>query len=55
MKDYQSADSIIVKWTSGATQKLSDIKVNQAITIKEPFEFTAWEKFVLFLYTLSYV
>jgi hypothetical protein len=55
MKDYQTADSIIVKWTSGTNQKLSDIKVNQSIIIKEPFEFTSWQKFVLFFCTLSYV
>jgi hypothetical protein len=55
MKEYKTADSIIVKWTSGATQQLFDVKVNQTITMQEPFEFTTWEKFVLFLYTLPYV
>jgi hypothetical protein len=55
MKEYKTADSIIVKWTSGATQKLFDLEVNQTITMQEPFEFTTWEKFVLFLYTLPYV
>jgi hypothetical protein len=55
MKEYKKADSLIVKWTSGATQKLYDVKVNQTIMLQEPFEFTTWQKFMLFLLTLPYV
>jgi hypothetical protein len=55
MNESRAADSIIVKWTSTVTQTLYDVKVNQTITLQEPFEFTTWQKFVLFLFSLHYV
>jgi len=47
MGDNLLADSVIVKWMGGNTQKMYNIVVNQMIEMREPFEFSFWQKLKL--------
>jgi hypothetical protein len=47
MGDNPLADSVIVKWMGGNTQKMYNVEVNQMIEMREPFEFSFWQKLKL--------
>jgi hypothetical protein len=51
--DLMVVDSLMVKWMGGQQQTLTNVSVNQVLTIREEPELSKWKKLVIFVYLLT--